>query len=293
VLPGDANAVNNTALDITPIAPPGSTGSYSGILAGWDVSGQTNYGVSPLTQSTNAPNVTVVGLTRGAGVAISGAAALRAWGGNGFDAASAAAAITANDVATFSVGANTGYKVSFSAVSRFDYRRSGSGPPSGVLQAQVGTGAFVNIATNSFSSSSGSGASLAAIDLSGFAALQNVGPGTNVTFRFVNYAASAVGGTWYIYDVANTTAPDFAVTGTVTPFVTTLPPAAAPVFSLTTVASNQIQFTISGTAGSNYVVDVSTNIPGNWTPTHTGAAPILLTRPATNAQQFFRARVAP
>ena len=275
------------------VAPPGSTGSYSGILAGWNVSAQTSYGPSPLAPTTNAPNISVVGLTRGVGVTTGGTAAARAWGGNGFDAASASAAVTANDVATFSISASAGYKVSFSAVSRFDYRRSGSGPPSGVLQVQVGAGAFVDVATNSYSSSSGSGASLAAIDLSTVAALQNVGPGINVTFRIANYAANSSGGNWYVYDVANTAAPDFAVTGTVTPLVTTLPPAAAPVFSLTTVASNQIQFTISGTAGSNYVVDVSTNLPGNWTPTHTGAAPILLTRPATNAQQFFRARVAP
>ena len=68
---------------------------------------------------------------------------------------------------------------------------------------------------------------------------------------------------------------------------------ALPVFSFRTVSSKHIQFTIRGTAGSNYVADVSTNLLGNWTPAHTGAAPILLTRPATNAQQFFRARVAP
>ena len=66
-----------------------------------------------------------------------------------------------------------------------------------------------------------------------------------------------------------------------------------PVFSFRTVAGNQIQFTISGTAGSNYVMEVSTNRPGNWRPTHPGAAPMLLTRPATNTRQFFRARVAP
>jgi hypothetical protein len=235
----------------------------------------------------------VAGLTRGSGVATGGTAASHAWGGSSFDAASAAAAVIANDFATFSIGASAGYKVSFNSVSRFDYRRSGSGPPNGVLQVQVGSGAFIDLVTNSYSSSSANGASLPALDLSTLAALQNIGAGTNVTFRIVNYGATAVGGTWYIYDVANSAAPDLVVQGSVAPIVTALPPAAAPVFSMPSVVSNQIQFTVSGTAGSNYIVDVSTNIPGNWTPVHTGSAPLLLVQPATNAQQFFRARVAP
>jgi len=51
-----------------------------------------------------------------------------------------------------------------------------------------------------------------AIDLSGIGALQNV---TNtVTFRIVNYGGAS-GGTWYIYDVANSTAADLAVQGIV------------------------------------------------------------------------------
>jgi hypothetical protein len=39
--------------------------------------------------------------------------------------------------------------------------------------------------------------------------------GTVVTFRIVNYGASGAGGTWYLFDVANTTASDLEISGTV------------------------------------------------------------------------------
>ena len=46
---GDTNTANNTASDATSILTPGGGGgiTYTGVLAGWDVSGQTAYGVSP------------------------------------------------------------------------------------------------------------------------------------------------------------------------------------------------------------------------------------------------------
>ena len=292
---GDANSANNTANDLTSIIATntGGGGSFTGVLAGWDVSAQTSYGVSPFTATTNAANVAVVGLTRGSGVGTSGTAASGgAWGGNGFDSASAAAAVTANDFVTCGVTASAGIKVSFSSISRFDYRRSGSGPPSGVMQYQIGSGAFVSFATNSYSSTSSSGASLAAIDLTGIAALQTIGPGTNVTFRIVNFGASAATGTWYIYNVVSGTAPDFSISGTVAPLAG--PPPAAPALTLLNLVSNQFQFTLTGTAGSNYVIEISTNLAANrWTPVQTGAAPVLFTEPATNDQRFYRGKILP
>ena len=264
--------------------------SYTGILAGWDVSGQSSYGSSPLAATTNGANLTLVGLTRGSGVTVIGTAAPRAWGGNSFNAASTAAAISANELATFAIGANAGYRVSFSSISRYDYRRSSSGPPTGVWQYQVGTGAFTSFATNTYSSTSSSGAPLPAIDLSAVAPLQNVGPGTNVSFRLVNFGASAAGGNWYLFDFANSTAPDLVVEGTVTALAG--PPAVAPVLSLLSVVSNQIQFTLTGTAGSNYVIEAATILSTNsWVPVQTSAAPILFARPATNDQQYYRGRV--
>jgi uncharacterized repeat protein (TIGR01451 family) len=186
-------------------------------LAGWDVSGQSGYGTSPLSPTTTGANVAVGGLTRGSGVGTGGTAAGRAWGGNGWVDASAPSAITNDRVATFTIQANPGFKVSFSSISKFDYRRSATGPPNGLLQYQVGAAdSFHDIATLSYSSSSSSGASIGATDLSAISALQNVAPGTVITFRIVNWGGGSAG-TWYVFDKDNSTASDFEVQGTVTP----------------------------------------------------------------------------
>jgi DNA/RNA endonuclease G (NUC1) len=191
--------------------------AYTGILAGWDVSGQTGFGSSPLAPTTNAPNLTLTGLTRGSGVGTSGTAAAMAWGGSGFMDTSSAAATAANHFAAFSVTATSGYSLSCSSISRFDYRRSSTGPTSGELQYQVGSGTFVYIASLTYSVSSSSGSSLGPIDLSGISALQNVAPGVTVTFRIVNYGGTSSGGTWYVFDVANSAAPDLIIEGQVAP----------------------------------------------------------------------------
>ena len=191
------------------------------VLAGWDVSslagGLNNFGSSPLATTTNAANLTVEGLTRGGGVSTTGGTgAARGWGGNGWTGTTAAAAVTADDTATFSLTANSGYQLSLTSISQFSYRRSGSGPASGVLQYQVGSGTFTDITTLNYSSTSSSGSSIAAISLSNITALQNISAGTKVTFRIVNYGGSSSTGTWYVFDTANTTASDFEISGTIT-----------------------------------------------------------------------------
>jgi hypothetical protein len=195
--------------------------AIAAVLAGWDVhsltGGTNNFGASPFAASTAATNITVGGLIRGSGVVTTGTAAARGWGGTDWVATSAAAAATAGDVVSFTVAANAGYKVSISGISRLDYRRSSAGPASGVLQYQLGSGAFTDAANLSFTSTASAGASVAAIDLSGVAALQNVPAGTTITFRVVNYGATSAGGTWYLFDMANTTAADLEVSGTAVP----------------------------------------------------------------------------
>jgi len=193
--------------------------SAAAVLAGWDVhslaGGASNFGTSPLPATTAAANLTVGGLTRGSGVTTTGTAASRAWGGAGWNHATAAAAATAGSTASFSLSASTGYQVSISGISKFDYRRSGAGATSGVLQYQLGSGAFSDAATLNYSSTASSGSALQAIDLSGIAALQNVPSGTTITLRVVNFGASGASGTWYVFDTANTTAADLEVSGTV------------------------------------------------------------------------------
>lgn len=296
---GDTNNLNDAASDITSILAMGGggggTNTYAGVLVGWDMSGLTAYGSSPQAPTTNAPLLTVVaGLTRGAGVTTTPTAAARAWGGNGFDSSSSTAAITAGDYATLAVVATNGYKLSFSNISRFDYRRSGSGATNGLLQFQIGAGAFTDITNVIYTSSANAGASLGAIDLSGISALQNVGAGTNVTFRIVNY--SGTGGNWYIYDVTNSAALDFVIQGGIAPLTPPAPPAVAPVISGAAYSGGQFQFQLTGTTGSNYVVLTSTNLADtNWISIWTNPAPFTFVETnATNFPlRFYRGRVQP
>jgi len=276
-------------------APVSPGAGVTNVLVGWDMSGLSNYGNSPQVPTTNAPLLLVVaGLTRGSGVTTNPTAAPGAWGGNGFDSSTSAAAITAGDYATLTVAATNGYKVSFTNISKFDYRRSGSGATNGLLQFQVGAGAFVDITNVVYTSSSGSGASLGAIDLSGFAALQGVGAGTNVTFRIVNY--SGTGGNWYIYDVGTSTALDFAISGGIAPMAPAAPPAAPPVISGAAYTNGVFQFQLTGTTGSNYVVLTSTNLANtNWISIWTNPAPFTFMETNTTnfPLRFYRGRVQP
>jgi DNA/RNA endonuclease G (NUC1) len=216
---GDANPANDSAADPTTINPT----TNRSILAGWDTSslpgGANNYGPSPLAPTTNAPNVTAIGLTRGVGVGTANTGAARGWGGSGWTNSTSVAAIGSNQFLTFGLAANAGFQLSFAAISRFDYRRSNTGPTNGLLQYQLGSGPFVDIATLSYPSNSSTGASLDPINLSTLSALQNIGPGTNVTFRVVNWGGGSAG-TWYVFDTASNTAPDLVIQGTVSPILT-------------------------------------------------------------------------
>ena len=267
---GDASSANNTVGDVTIINPSVVSGSVS-TLFGWNVSGlsggNNNYGPSPLSPTTNAANLVVGGLTRGSGVGTSGTGAARAWGGVGFAGADAAAAVAANQVITFSSAVQSGYTASYTAISEFDYRRSPTGPASGVLQYQIGSGAFSNIVSLSYPVSTSGGASLSPINLTGIAALQNVGAGTNVTFRIVNYGGGS-SGTWYVFDVSNSAALDLAIQGTISPVITSFPDLA---ISLTYSGS----FT-QGDIGDTYTVTV-TNI--GTAPT-VGSVSVVVTLPA-------------
>lgn len=275
------------------VSTPG-TNAFTGVLVGWDVNGVTGFGPSPMAPTTNMANLSITGLTRGSGVTTNPNAATGAWGGNGFGSADSATAITAGDYATFSIAVNAGFKLSFGSVSTFSYRRSGSAPPSGLLQFQVGSGLFTDITNVAYTSTSSSGATLPPIDLSTFVALQNIGEGTNVTFRIVNYGTNVTTGNWYVFDVGTSTALDFAISGTIAPIAPPAgPPAEAPTLT-TQLAGNQIIFQLTGTTGSNYIVQASTNLATtNWFPLHTNAAPLSFTNSLGDPQRFYRGMVAP
>ena len=217
---GDENSGNNSGADETIIYP---LDGAPVLLFGFDVSGQTNYGNNPLVPTTEAHNLEIAGFTRGIGVTTNtGTAAVRAWGGVNWTNASAASAIAANRFCSFSVSAADGYKISYSAISKFDYRRSGTGATNGVLQFRVGSGSFIDITNLVYSSSASGGGSIGAIDLSHFPALQSVT--TNVTFRIVNWSGSGASGSWYIFDVSGDTNADFVIEGNVTAVAPPLSP---------------------------------------------------------------------
>ena len=291
---GETNLADNTASDIISINPfTTNSGPTIVTLAGWDVSAQTNFGFSPLAPTTKATGVTVQGLTRGPGVATSGTGALRAWGGTSFTNTTSANAIALGQFVTFSIAPQSGYKVSFTNINRFDYRRSATGAAKGLVQYQLNSGAFSDITNILYTDSTSSGSSIGQIDLSGIAALQNVGSGTNVTFRIVNYGGTSSAGTWYIFDVANSTALDFAVQGVVTQVLSNAIPA-VPILSLLTLTNNQFQFALTGTTGYDYAVEASPDF-SNWISIGTSSSPFIFTD--TNSPsyplRFYRARLVP
>jgi hypothetical protein len=289
---GDTNSQNNSAGDLTIVLRPVASGTLT-TLFGWDMSGVNDFGPSPMAPTTNSPGLTIIGLTRGSGVGTSGSGAQRGWGGNTYTSTSETAAIAAGQFITCgAVETNSGYTVSYRSISTFNYRHSGTGPTNGVVQYQVGLGTFSDIASLFYSSSSSSGASLSPIDLSEITALQNVPAGTTVTFRIVNYNGTSSAGTWYIFDVDNSPAMDFEVQGVVAPVLSA--PAGIPSFSPLSFANNQVQFTINGTSGSNYVVQASTNLVAPvWIPIATNTAPFIFTETNPCLQRFYRAMVAP
>ncbi len=222
-----------------------------GQIVAWDVNGQTLFGTSPLTATTVAANVAESGLSRGSGVTTSGSAASNAWGGNNW-ASTSNAGITGNQFVTFTVTANTGYSVSFSSFNLY-YRRSNTGPTSGLLQYQLGSGSFTDISTLTFSSSTG--AAISPVDLTGIPTLQNVSSTTSVTFRIIPYGATSSGGTWYVYDTSGN---DLSLTGTVN-----LDANSAPSAPVATAATNigTTSFNAnwnSSTGATDYWIDVST-----------------------------------
>lgn len=73
-------------------------------------------------------------------------------------------------------------------------------------------------------------------------------------------------------------------------------PASAPTLTNAAFVGGQFQFTVTGTATSNYVVQATTNLDGGiWQPVRTNAAPFIFVE--TNAlnwpQRFYRGQVAP
>ena len=149
--------------------------------------------------------------------------------------------------------------------------------------------AMADIQNVFYTNTTTSGASLAPIDLSSISALQNVGAGTNVTFRIVDWGGTSAAGTWYLYDVASSAAQDLSVQGTITPVVTTTN---APGIQGISFAGGQISLVVTGAVATSYTVTATTNLATpNWvTLLTTNPATMPFTFVDTNrfAQRFYR-----
>ncbi|MDR3458409.1 MAG: fibronectin type III domain-containing protein [Verrucomicrobiae bacterium] len=232
--------------------------SWAAQIVKWDFSTYTlGSQTSPQAETAKNPNVTIVGLTKGTGMTLVTTA--KEWGQSGFSTSSTteAAAITANNFATFSITAVSGYTTSVSGIAAYNIRRSSTGPTTGIWQYQIGAGSFVDIgsAITYGTVTSGTGNPQAAIDLSGISDLQNVASGTTITFRVVSWGATGTSGTWGFNDQTSGTS-DLIVNGAVVP-----PAPPAPTVNAAAV-TNANDFTASWNAASTatgYQLDVATD----------------------------------
>jgi hypothetical protein len=241
------------------------------VLAGWEANGLTASGPSPFTPTVSGTGLTIVGLTRGSGVGSTATAAV--WGGNNWTNAgiadSESQAINGNKFATFVIGPATNYTVSFNGVDKFYYSHSGTGPGNGVFQYSLDGTNFTDVQSITYAASSS-----VTIDLSGFPDLQNVGYGTNVTFRIVNWGATGTAGTWYIRD--GISGSDFEIVGTITQTAAGIPPGNVVVTptSFTTNVNASVNFTVSATGDQPtyswyQIVGGTTNLVSTSGPTFT------------------------
>lgn len=191
--------------------------THAEVIMGWDVHSATSTS-SPLAATNSATAVvSPVGLTLGTGISPTTNPA-RSWGGAGMMEANAINAVAGNDFISFGFTVADGYSVSLSSID-LSYRRRTLGPNGGVWQYAVNNGAFNDIAAASFTNSSNAGITLPPLALTGISDLQGLSAGTSVSFRLALFGATSstlTGGYWTVFDVANTTAADLALNGTVT-----------------------------------------------------------------------------
>lgn len=218
-------------------------------ITAWETNGLTAYGPSPFTPTSSNSNVTIGSLTRGTGITTTPTAAGNAWGGNGMNTTSQANAITADDIAFFSITANTGYTVSLSQIPSYNIRRSSAGSSTGIWQYRINSGSWNNIgsAITWGSNTAAAGNTQSAIDLSGISDLQNVPSTSTINFRIVLWGATTTGGTWYINNI---TGDDLEVRGTVN-----------------AISSNPTVTTTAATSITTTSADVNGTINANGTTT--------------------------
>ncbi|MCF8424524.1 MAG: lamin tail domain-containing protein [Bacteroidia bacterium] len=225
-------------------------------LVKFSFKGLSAYGPSPLTPSVTAANVTAVGLTRGSGLGTINTAAADAWGGTAANtAATQSAATSSNNVVSFALTANTGYKLSLTQIPAYNIRRSGTGFSTGIWQYSINGGTFTDIGSTITwgATTTSAGNAQTAITLSGISALQNVAAGNTITLRILLWGASGTG-TWY-FNQPTAGVNDLIVNGT----VASVSLAPTPTCSANITASGATTFcqggnvTLTANSGSSYL----------------------------------------
>ncbi|MCZ2337643.1 MAG: hypothetical protein LC127_05460, partial [Chitinophagales bacterium] len=128
-------------------------------VATWDPSG-LSWGPNPWNATTSNANVTVTGFERGSGLGTSGTPPSDSYGGSGADQSTQASAISNGDYFTFTIKANSGYKMSLTGIPVWFTRRSGSAGTCTVdVQYSFDGSSFTDIGSIDVTSTSGSGSS--------------------------------------------------------------------------------------------------------------------------------------
>jgi autotransporter-associated beta strand protein len=275
-----------------------TTNAYSSTtVAGWDFStnagGAGNWGPSPMAPTTNAAGVSIVGLTRGSGLATTNNGAAGAWGANtwGTNITDASGAIAAGKLATFAITVSNGYALNLTNFGAYNIRRSGSGPTTGIWQWSTNGTDFTDIGTAITwgSTTTAAGNAQSAISITNINQLQALGGGSTVTLRVLNWGATGEAGSWYLNASAGGTgtALDFLLGGQIATVVSNaavgtgtlgISEAGTATFSGTVVNNNAATF-IAAAGGTAIFSNV---ISGAGTVTKTGAGTVTLSGASAN-----------
>lgn len=229
-------------------------------VLGFDVNGVTGNAGSPLAHSVIDAGLTAsTGLVRDAGVSTTNATAGNTYGGSGFSTVSAADGNAANKDLLFGFTVAAGKSASLNSIDAW-VRRSNSGPANLAWSYKVGAGAFVQLVDvpSATTGTSGTGNHLAApVDLTGQAALQNLAPGTAVTFRVTPYGGGGAGTTWYVSN--GNSGPDLLVNGTISNAAAA--PAAPSGLTATAASGTQVNLAWADNSGNEtgFIVERATN----------------------------------
>ena len=225
-----------------------------GQVAAWNVFGDTAWGAQGKVPSTLDANLTSEGLKRGDSVRTSGTAGKNLWGGSYWSFGTAQQGIDSLRYITFSVATNSSATVSLTGLDSLRIRTTKTGPISFLLQYSLNGGSFSDIYTYTITRPTATtNTSLAPLDLSNVAGLQNVPPSTNVTFRLVPYGTTSTSGAFYFGNQAS--ANHIAIIGAIT-----LPVSIASIKAVAAVGKTTINWSTGSELNFSYfTVEKSTN----------------------------------